>query len=227
MEIKKNPKVDLNNKRGLFLEVGLILSLALVIVAFAYTPKERTVEELDVNQAIVDVEVVDITTQEEKPVEPPKSVAMPVLSNVINVVSNDTKINTSFEFTDFSENVEIAPVATVTEEVVADDEPFLFAEEMPTFQGGDLNVFRSWVQSQLNYPIIAQENGISGQVTLSFVIERDGSLTNIQILQSPDRSLSEEAIRVLKLSPKWTPGKQRNTPVRVKYNLPVIFRLSN
>ncbi len=227
MEIKKNPKADLNNKRGLFLEIGLIFSLACVVLAFAYTPKERTVEKLDVNQAITEVEMVDITTQEEKPVEPPKSVEMPVLSDIISVVSNDTKINTNFNFTEFDENVTIAPVATVTEEVVADDEPFLFAEEMPTFQGGDLNVFRNWVQGQLKYPIIAQENGISGQVTVTFVIERDGSLTNIQVLQSPDRSLSEETIRVLKESPKWTPGKQRNTPVRVRYNLPVIFRLSN
>ena len=228
MEIKKNPKADLNNKRGLFLEIGLIFSLACVVLAFAYTPKERTVEKLDVKQAIAEVEMVDITTQEEKPVEPPTSVEMPVLSYIISVVSNDTKINTNFSFTEFDENITIAPVAaTVTEEVVADDEPFLFAEEMPTFQGGDLNVFRNWVQGQLKYPIIAQENGISGQVTVTFVIERDGSLTNIQVLQSPDRSLSEETIRVLKESPKWTPGKQRNTPVRVRYNLPVIFRLSN
>lgn len=227
MEIKKNPKADLNNKRGLFLEIGLIFSLACVVLAFAYTPKERTVEKLDVNQSIIEVEMVDNTIQEEKPVEPPKSVEMPVLSDIISVVSNDTKINTSFSFEDFNEDFSVAPVATVTEEVVADDEPFLFAEEMPTFQGGDLNVFRNWVQGQLKYPIIAQENGISGQVTVTFVIERDGSLTNIQVLQSPDRSLSEETIRVLKESPKWTPGKQRNTPVRVRYNLPVIFRLSN
>ena len=87
--------------------------------------------------------------------------------------------------------------------------------------------FRNWVQERLRYPTIAAENGISGRVTLTFVIEKDGSLTNIQVLQSPDRSLSDEAIRVLESSPKWTPGKQRSTPVRVKYTLPVEFRIQN
>ena len=96
---------------------------------------------------------------------------------------------------------------------------------MPTFQGGDLMKFREWVQKRLRYPQIAQENGISGRVTLSFVIEKDGSLTNIEVMQSPDRSLSEEAIRVVQSSPKWTPGKQRNQPVRVSFTLPVMFQL--
>ena len=98
---------------------------------------------------------------------------------------------------------------------------------MPSFQGGDLNTFRKWVQENLRFPQIALENGISGRVTLQFVIERDGRLTNIKVLQSPDRSLSEEATRVLNKSPKWSPGKQRNKPVRVSYTLPVDFRVSN
>ena len=98
---------------------------------------------------------------------------------------------------------------------------------MPTFRGGDLNQFRNWVQGKLRYPQIAQENGISGRVIMSFVIERDGTLTNIEILQSPDRSLSEEATRVVKSSPKWEPGMQRNQAVRVKYTLPVVFQIQN
>jgi protein TonB len=98
---------------------------------------------------------------------------------------------------------------------------------MPSFQGGDLNTFRNWVQSNVRFPQIALENGISGTVVLSFVIEKDGRLTNIQVLRTPDRSLSEEAVRVLEKSPKWTPGKQRNQVVRVKYNLPVVFRVQN
>ena len=96
---------------------------------------------------------------------------------------------------------------------------------MPTFQGGDLNTFRNWVQSNVRFPQIALENGIQGTVVLSFVIEKDGSLTNIQVMQSPDRALADEAVRVLQSSPKWTPGKQRNSPVRVRYTLPVEFRI--
>ena len=108
-----------------------------------------------------------------------------------------------------------------------DDQPFLIAETMPSFQGGDLNTFRNWVQQNVKFPQIALENGIQGRVVLSFVIEKDGRLTNIQVLQTPDRSLSEEAIRVLNKSPKWSPGKQRNQVVRVKYTLPVDFRVQN
>ncbi len=98
---------------------------------------------------------------------------------------------------------------------------------MPSFQGGDLNKFRQWVQSNVKFPQIALENNISGRVTVTFVIEKDGRLTNIQVLQSPDRSLSDEAVRVLQKSPVWSAGKQRGQAVRVRYNLPVDFRLQN
>ena len=109
----------------------------------------------------------------------------------------------------------------------SDDQPFVRVEQMPSFMGGDLLTFRKWVQSKVRFPEYAQENGISGRVLLMFVIEKDGSLTNIQVIQSPDPSLSNEAIRILKSSPKWTPGKQRNQTVRVKYTLPVDFRIQN
>jgi protein TonB len=130
-------------------------------------------------------------------------------------------------FDEFDEDAEVFQEVEVVEEEIVDDEPFLIVETMPSFQGGDLNTFRNWVQSNVRFPQIALENGISGTVVLSFVIEKDGRLTNIQVLRTPDRSLSEEAVRVLEKSPKWTPGKQRNQVVRVKYNLPVVFRVQN
>ena len=106
-----------------------------------------------------------------------------------------------------------------------EDQPIYNAEEMPTFQGGDLNSFRKWVYDRIQYPRIAQENGIQGRVTLRFVIERDGTLTNIEEFASPDKSLTDEAIRVLRQSPKWSPGKMRNKPVRIWYVLPIEFQL--
>ena len=227
MQIKKSPKADLNNKKGLFLEIGMIFALLLTVAAFAYTQKERNVEIIETSMEVVEEEITDITTQDQKPPEPPKKVEMQVLSDVLNVVTNDTKIETEFDFSEFSEDIEIVQQIEVVEEAAEDDAPFIIAEEMPKFQGGDLMKFRSWVQGKLKYPQIAQENGISGKVTLTFVIERDGSLTNIQVLRTPDASLSDEAIRVLKSSPKWTPGKQRNQAVRVKYTLPIEFRIQN
>lgn len=227
MEIKKSPKADLRNKRGLLLEIGLAVSLAIVIAAFAYTPKEHRIEKVDLNYAVVEEEITEITRQDQKPPEPPKKVEVKVIADLLQVVTNDTKITTEVDFAEFDEDTEVLQQVEVVEEEIAEDEPFLRVETMPSFQGGDLNTFRNWVQSNVRFPQIALENGIQGRVALSFVIERDGRLTNIQVLSTPDRSLSEAAVEVLERSPKWTPGKQRNQTVRVKYTLPVDFRVQN
>ncbi len=110
-------------------------------------------------------------------------------------------------------------------EKVVDDELFFHVEQMPTFQGGDVNTFRKWVARNVRCPQYAMENNISGRVLAQFVIEKDGSLSNIKILKTPDATLSAEVIRVLSESPKWEPGKQGNIAVRVSYRLPVDFRL--
>lgn len=227
MEIKKSPKADLQNKRGLLLEIGLIIALAAVIGAFSYTPKEHRIEKLDMEYAPVETEITEITRQPEKQPEAPKKVEVKVIADILDVVSNDTKIDTDVTFIDFDQEADVIQQVAIEEEVIEDDQPFLVAETMPSFQGGDLNTFRNWVQQNVKFPQIALENGIQGRVVLTFVIEKDGRLTNIQVLQTPDRSLSEEAIRVLSKSPKWSPGKQRNQVVRVKYTLPVDFRVQN
>jgi len=227
MELKKSPKADLRNKRGLLLEIGLCVSLGLVIAAFAYTPKEHRIEQIDMNYGPVETEITEITRQDQKPPEPPKTKEIKVIADLMKVVTNDTKIDTGIDFAEFDEDVEVVQTVEVVEEQIADDEPYLNAEVMPSFQGGGLAEFRNWVQSRVRYPQVANENGIQGTVTLTFVIEKDGRLTNIQVLRTPDRSLSEEAIRVLNQSPKWKPGKQNDQAVRIKYTLPVVFRIQN
>ena len=227
MEIKKNPKVDVQNKRVLLLEIGLALALLIVIGAFLYTPREYKIEQVEMVAAVVEEEITEITRQDQKPPEPPKRTEITVITDILNIVTNDEKISTNVDFAEFAEDVEIVQQVAVEEEVIEDDQPFVKVEQMPSFMGGDLMTFRNWVQSKVRFPQIAQENNISGRVLLMFVIERDGSLTNIQVLQTPDSSLSDEAIRVLKTSPKWTPGKQRNQSVRVKYTLPIDFRIQN
>ena len=228
MELKKNPKVDLQNKRGILLEIGLIIALAVVIGAFLYTPKEVRVDQIDLNYGVVEQDIVEVTRQDQKPPEPPKKTEITVITDVLNIVTNDTKITTDIGFTDFDDNLdEIVQVVAVKDEEVEEEQIFFKVETMPSFMGGDIGTFRNWVQSKVKYPQLAQENNISGRVLLMFVVEKDGSLTNIQVLQTPDSSLSDEAIRVLKTSPKWTPGKQRNQSVRVKYTLPIDFRIQN
>lgn len=159
-----------------------------------------------------------------------------ITAKILNIetarLDKSAEVQTMTDIEVIEKNCRILAAKLLSKEVVADnlavdDEPFLRSEQMPIFQGGDLNTFRRWVQSNVKYPQIALENGISGKVILSFVIERDGKLTNIQVLQTPDRSLSEEAIRVVSSSPKWESGLQQGTPVRVKYTLPIIFRVSN
>ena len=105
--------------------------------------------------------------------------------------------------------------------------PYIMVEKMPTFQGGDLNVFRNWVQSKIQYPKEAMDKGIKGRVVCSFVVEKDGSLTDFDVLQSPDKSLADEVVRILKTSPKWEPGEQRGEKVRVKYTVPIVFSIGN
>ncbi len=228
MEIKKSPKADLQNKKGLFLEIGLIVALLAVIAAFLYTPKEYRIEKVDNNYGPVEEEITEITRNEQKPPEQPQKVEVKVFNDILDIVTNDAKITTDISFEDFADDLEITTqVVEVEEEEIEDDQPFIKVEKMPSFQGGDLNKFRNWVQERVRYPQIAQENGVSGKVVLSFVVEKDGTLTNIEVLQSPDRSLADEAVRVLKTSPKWEPGQQRNQPVRVKYTLPVDFRIQN
>ena len=225
MEAKKTPRADLQNRRLLFMEIGIFIALVAVVGAFAWGQSEKKVDVLVDKVAPIDEDVIVNTEQEQRQPEVKPQINQ-VLSDLIEVVRDDAKITTEYSFDEFSEDFDIPAPVEVVEEVV-EDIPIFQAEEMPTFQGGDIYTFRTWVQKQLNYPRMAVENNISGKVTLKFVIEKDGTLTNIEEISSPDPSLREEAVRVLKTSPKWTPGKQRNKPVRVAYILPVDFVLQN
>ena len=111
-----------------------------------------------------------------------------------------------------------------TQIVAADEEqPYIKVQQMPTFQGGDLNAYRNWMQSQLQYPKEAKEKGIKGRVIFSFVVEKDGSVSEFKVLNTPDKLLSAEVERVFKLTPKWEPGKQNGKEVRVKFTVPIVF----
>lgn len=103
---------------------------------------------------------------------------------------------------------------------------YVKVEEMPTFQEGDIIAFQSWLHERLRYPQAAQERGISGVVLVSFIVETDGSMSEITVMRSPDQSLSDEVLRLFNLAPKWQPGKHYGEAVRVKYSIPIMFRLN-
>lgn len=104
----------------------------------------------------------------------------------------------------------------------AEDKIFDVVEQQPTFKEGDV---RAWLARNMQYPPVAAENGIQGRVVVGFVVERDGSISHVQVLRGVDPSLDKEAVRVVKSMPKWNPGMQNGSPVRVKYNVPVQFKL--
>ena len=230
MEIKKSPKANLENKKFLFMEIGLIVALLMVLGAFEWSTTEGTdLASLgDETAVVIEEEQVPITQEEQLP--PPEVPKEPVMSDIIDIVDDDIKVEDNFLLStedDASLGVEIRDyvVEQAEEEEVEEEVPFAIVEQKPTFQGGDANTFTKWVFSKIVYPEIAKENGVQGRVTLQFTIETDGSVKNVKVLRGVDSSLDKEAVRVVSSSPKWSPGMQRNKPVRVKYTFPVVFQL--
>lgn len=231
MEIKKSPKANLENKKLLFKEIGLVIALGLTLLAFNWSTSEKAVSTLEADQqGEVEEEIVPITNDTPPP-PPETSVAEPVMSDIIDIVDDDIKVDTKIIINEDDKNqgVEIkeyVQAAEIAEEVVEDDViPFAIVEDKPMFQGKDANEFTKWVYNNIVYPEIAKENGVQGRVTLQFEIGKDGTVTNVKVLRGVDSSLDKEAVRVVSNSPKWTPGKQRGKAVKVKYNFPVTFQL--
>lgn len=228
MEIKKTPKADLENRRTLYTEIGLVVALLVVWGAFSYSTKEKAVASLREDTQVVEVEDMVPITQETPP-PPPETPKIPVLSDQIDIVEDDIKVDDNFMSLEDDANlgVEIMDyVEEVKEEVVEEEAiPFQLVEEKPSFNGGDANEFSKWVNSKLQYPEIAKENGVQGRVTLQFTVNPDGSVSNVKVLRGVDSSLDKEAVRVVSMSPKWKPGKQRDRAVKVTYTFPVIFQL--
>lgn len=229
MEIKKTPKADLENKKILFRELGLIVSLALVLLAFEWKSYDKQISTLgDNNAAVIEEEMIPITN--ETPPPPQEAPKIPTISDVIEIVDDDMKIENELIINtedDKNLGVEIKDyVKGRVEEVIEEEEiPFTIVEEKPSFQGGDENTFTKWVASKLVYPEIAKENGVQGRVILQFLVGTDGSVSDVKVVRGVDASLDREAARVVASSPKWKPGRQRNKPVKVRYTFPVIFQL--
>lgn len=228
MEIKKSAKANLEDKKLLFVEIGLVISLAITLFAFEWTSKETNVAVLEEQaQVVLEEEIIPIT--QETPPPPPAAPKIPVLSDQIDIVDDEIEIDDDMFMNledDANLGVEIMDYVEVEEEVVEEEAiPFQLVEEKPSFQGGDANQFSKWVNQRLEYPEIAKENGVQGRVTLQFTVEKDGTVTKVKVLRGVDPSLDKEAVRVVSMSPKWKPGKQRDRAVPVTYTFPVIFQL--
>ena len=237
MEIKKSPTADLENKKVLFLMVGLVIALAVSGIAFAYSfvpepePYSPSVQEV-AHEELPEMQRVE--EEEQKPQQQqPQKIQMQVLTDKITVVKNTEKITVEALVTDDINAFDDVnfDFEQVEEEIVAEEEIFTILENPATFQGGDLSDFRKWVMGELKYPQIAQENGIQGNVTIEFVVDENGKVGRFKVLQSPDPILSDAAIKTLEkantLKKGWKPGKQRGKAVKQKFVLPVTFKLLN
>lgn len=232
MEVKKSKKADLENKKGLFVQLGLIAALLLMIFAFEWSTTEKEQTLVADNRQIIEEEEMPIT--EDTPPEPEQVAPPPIISDDLNIVDDDVDIQTDLDFTsEDDKQFAVEQVAYVekkeveVEEEVEEDIPFALVEDKPMFQGGDQNTFRNWVMKNINYPESAAENGVEGKVYVRFKVDKDGSVKDIKVMRKVDPALDKEAVRVISQSPKWTPGKQRNKPVAVIFDFPVHFQLAH
>jgi protein TonB len=227
MELKKTQKADLENKKQLYFMIGLVLALGLVLVGFEWTSKATKADSLGTVGAVaIEEEIIPITREQEvKPPPPPP----PKVIEVLNIVDDDIKIDDELMIDTEADDktlIDVAPVisAPKEEEEESTAEVFFIVEDMPEFPGGEA-ALRAYIANSIKYPVIAQENGIQGKVYVTFVVGKDGSVSNATIARGVDPSLDKEAIRVVNALPKWKPGKQRGKPVNVSYTVPINFVL--
>jgi protein TonB len=227
MELKKNPKADLEKRRGLYLEIGLVVILAATLVAFEVKSYDSEEEVAFQREVVEEVEEQIIQTDITEPPPPPPP-EVPEVTTLINVVDDEQEIKNELvvnaEVNDETKNIAITPVQFEEEEEVVEEQIFTVVENEPEFPGG-MDALYKYLSQNIKYPQLARENGITGKVYVTFVVEKDGSIANPKILRDIGGGCGAEAIRVVKAMPKWNPGKQRGKAVRVQFNLPVNFNL--
>ncbi len=227
MELKKSPKADLENKRNIFVQIGLVVSLAIALYGFEATNKVAQVDSLgSMSGQTVEEEIIPITRQDQVPPPPPPP--PPKVVDMLVIVDDNTEIKDELQIEDTEADAKTAITAVMQVSTVKEEEEdapvFFIVEEMPEFPGGAL-ALRNFIAQSVKYPVIAQENGIQGKVFVNFVVAKDGTITNAKIFRGVDPSLDKEALRVVNSLPKWKPGKQGGKPVRVSYTVPINFVL--
>ena len=199
MDLEKNDRAKLDKRKGIFFQVGLVIALSIVIISFEWTRGGLNINEYKagIKKQLAEI-MIPVTGSEQ-----PKS------TEITETKDSETEIDKYTE----------------KQEVTDYDKIFVIVKTMPDFQGKGQDGFRDWIAKNLQYPKLAADKGISGRVYVKFVVERDGSVSNVTLVRSVDPALDKEAVRVIKASPKWTPGMQKNKPVRVLFTFSVIFDL--
>ncbi len=228
MEVKKSLKADLEKQKSTFTQLGLVVVMGLMFIAFEWSESDLKTTQINLQEEVVlEEDAIPVTRQEQ--LQPPPPPPPPRIMDVLNIVDDDIKLEDELEIenTEIDQNTEIniSDVSTNVDEVVEDVQVFQVVEESPKFPGGDAELMK-FLSNNIKYPTIAQENGIQGRVYVKFVVWKDGSIRNVEVGRGVDPYLDQEAVRVVKAMPKWNPGKQRGVAVNVSYMLPVNFVLN-
>lgn len=231
MEAKKSEKADLEKKKGLHIEIGLVTILALVLVAFNIRSTDK--KDSGFAQQVVSTEMEEeiIQTQEEQDIpEPEPEQPEPEVTTELEVVEDDAELTHELGIVDAGDNAnkeqqEVVISDVGGEETVEEEEIFVFVEEYPSYPGGEEALYK-YLGENIQYPDVARDNGITGTVVIRFVVEKDGSITKAAIAREIGGGCGKEALRVVNAMPKWKPGKQSGKAVRTEFTLPVQFQLN-
>ncbi len=226
MEIKKSPKVDLENKKTMSILIGIVLAFGILFIAFEWSKNEiKVYDDAILGDFVEDEEMIEVTFRDETPPPPPPPIEETLLSDIIDIRDNKEDVKTTeFDSEDKNKKINIqAPIAAPIEDP-EENRIHVVVERMPEFPGGEA-AMQQFIARSIRYPVIAQENGIQGRVVVQFVVNTDGKIVDVEVVRGVEESLDREAIRVVKTMPPWTPGRQGGKAVRVKYTLPIRFRL--
>lgn len=229
MEIKKSPKADLESKKLTFALIGLVVTLFIVWRVFEYKSYDKQiVDDLQKTVEVIEEEMVEITKQEQPKPQPPAP--KPQVTQ-IEIVDNEEEIEEEIEIDAEVSQDEVLeeydftpPEIEIEEEEIVEAEIFKVVEEMPEFPGGAAKMME-FIQKNIKYPMMARESDIQGRVFVNFVVEPDGSITNVTVMRGIGGGCDEEALRVVQSMPNWKPGKQRGSAVRCSFTVPIIFKL--
>ena len=227
MEIKNSPKADLERNKITFALLGLVVTLFIVWRVFEYKSYDKQiVDDLQKTVEVIEEEMVEITKQEQPKPQPPAP--KPQVTQ-IEIVDNEEEIEEEIEIDaevsqdEVLEEYDFTP-PEIEEEEIVEAEIFKVVEEMPEFPGGAAKMME-FIQKNIKYPMMARESDIQGRVFVNFVVEPDGSITNVTVMRGIGGGCDEEALRVVQSMPNWKPGKQRGSAVRCSFTVPIIFKL--
>lgn len=226
MEIKKSEKANLEHLKSTFFLIGLVITLSIMWFAFEYKTYDKIVNDFANQSVLEDEEDIVIQTQRNEPPPPPPPQQQ---TTVIEIVEDDVDVDIDLDFNsemDEDADIEDAPIQQAEEEEAAEEEIFVFVEDQASYPGGE-EARMKFLRDNIKYPEMAKESGIQGTVYLKFVIEKDGTISNVQVVRGIGGGCDDEAVRVLKSMPKWQPAKQRGRPVRVWFNMPIKFTLQS